>query len=236
MMSAKRGFKALVVAALGSLLVAGSVSAQTISIGVSTAGGPIENVASGSMFAGVGMLPRGGYTITSQGVSLGQGGLSGTNIDVTTTSNPSSPLVVYITSQGNSIPSPSILFTSAFSAITLSSNFTVNEATYYDPANGLFTTNTTGAFLLSSVSFISSPGGAVPSGPLTGISFQSGDASFSVTQVFTITATGAGNTNTGITLTALAVPVPVAGAGVGGLLILAGGWLVGRKKASKLPA
>jgi hypothetical protein len=125
-----------------------------------------------------------------------------------TSSTTAGTLVVYVTSQGNTLTPGSWLFSTGFTENLFQTGWSVTQETYFDAGNGLFALTT----LLGTATF-SGTGLAVDSAAQ---SVNVGAGPFSVTHVYTIAASGAGQA---LSTISLAVPGPIVGAGLPGLLI-----------------
>jgi len=184
-------------------LLASSAYASLISIGVQQAGfngGAITTVATGSGNVSVVNLSYGTFgvlNIDAQDFSvLGSPSILNSNsLDISTST--AGVLTIWITTQG--VPFAGVLedFTSAFAVNALNGSIvTVNEATYFDPTNGLY-----GGTLLHAASF-NSIGTA---GPFTTPGSPSG--TYSVTEQYVIFDVGGGTGNDNITIDFSGTPV-----------------------------
>jgi len=154
-------------------------------------------------------------------------GLTGTNTFNTSSNNSASgagTLKVYVTLQGLTEPIGALAVLSSFTENIIDPTISsVTEATYFDPANGLFELTTPLA------SHVFSGVGLAAASSLDLIDILSTDP-FSVTALYTIVATGAGTSNSTINVSAV-TPIP------GTLPLLAGGlgllWAVGKKRKAR---
>jgi hypothetical protein len=214
----------------GSLLWGAAANAQTVSIG-------LNGVQIGASFSGA--SPLGGNASGSSGnfsVNVGATGFPGLGFGspipllfgdaIAVNSIGAGTATIAITEQGLlTLPSTFGTFTSTYTVNSLSGSLTVTEQTYYDAANGKFTTPTAlGAGLV---------GATAPTvvGPNNSANIAL-SADFSVTELFTIVATAAGRTNDTINLGvdvtsgSIGTPLPAALPMLGS--VLGGGFLFGR--------
>jgi hypothetical protein len=209
------------VAVLAVALGATSMAlADTITVGLQEAGygsplGSITTVATGS-----GTLSYMGSYGTFSAFHAIQVNVTGTpplpepELDsqtVNVSSSSAGVLVIYVTEQGLTDLTGINSLISSFTANSLNGHITsVLEATYIDPANGLW-----GGSALGSKTF-TAIGSAVSTNATPSIS-----GPFSLTEVYTVTATGAGDTNDTIDIAAV-TPEPatlsLVGMGLLGLL------------------
>jgi hypothetical protein len=188
---------ALAVAALAIGVPA--ANAQTISLGVQQDGGGITNLGSGvgtfSYNNSFGAFSTVNISATGLPILVLPSILNSNSLDVTSAATGPHTLKVYVTSSGISSPTGTFGWTSSFTSNTLSNGWTLAEASYIDPTNGVFTTTN----LLGSASFTSL-------GSASDSAFAStGSGPYSLTQVYTISSTGNGNASGTINL---AVPEP----------------------------
>src|ERR1700730_3527967 len=214
---------AVAAACLGGPLAVDSANAVTISIGLQEDGGGIINETPVPPSGMASFQPAGGFGDFSSVSVHGTGNppLSGTSllnpgtIDVQKNStNVGHTLKVYITSQGNTA-SGLQSFLSSFTSQNLDPGWKLQENTYVDAGNGLFTTTTP----LSTALFTNPPGGLGTASQ--GANADTGAAKYSITAIYTITTnSGGGNANGTINV---AVPGPIVGAGLPGLIAACGG-------------
>jgi hypothetical protein len=172
------------------------VSADTVSIGLSTGGAP-TTVATGNGLAQLNSTPFGSFSsITVSG--HGESTLTPPDILFTDTINTATSsggtLEIFVTDQGLTSPNGVITFGSSFTVNTLPNGWTVMEQTLIDPANGLYTGSPLSAFNFSSIG-TNSQATAASTGPTP----------YSVTELFTVRASGAGDSNDTIDLEGTAV-------------------------------
>lgn len=190
--------KTALAAAVAFAIGAPAANAATISIGLQQDGGVISNM--GSAAGTYGILGGSFGAFSTLNIS-GTGDpiislpsiLNSASFDVSGSGGHT--LTVYVTSSNNSSPIGTFGWLSSFTSNTLTSGWTLDEATYIDTANGLFTTATP----LSSMTF-----SGVASGQNTAIA-STGLNPYSLTEVYTVTAVGGGSANGTINL---AVPEP----------------------------
>jgi hypothetical protein len=191
----------------GSVCAASAANAATITIGLQQAGyngGAITVVASSSGTASYGgpSSAYGTFTVnnvsgTTTPLTTQPDVLLGNAMNVASTSG--GTLNVYITASGLTGPAPEDLFTSSFTANTLT-NATVTQSTYLDRTNALFSTAL--PLLIGSQTF-TAIGTSVQSSLQAGIF-----GPYSITQLYRVTVTGGGQANSTINVAATAVPEP----------------------------
>jgi hypothetical protein len=154
--------------------------------------------------------------------------LLGTTIDV---ANTPGTLVVWMTTTGH-MAFPSLDFESSFTQNLLPAGWTVQVDTFFDPADGIFTTTIPLAshlFTASDRTFHKTVRGVDTSHGL-----------YSVTERFTINAITGGGAGTITTADieaihpSVSVPGPIAGAGLPGLILAGGGLLGWRRRRQKI--
>jgi hypothetical protein len=136
-----------------------------------------------------------------------------------------STLAVFVTGNGVS-QAGALSILSSMQVLQLPLNWTATESTYADINNGIYTTVTPLAAT-----------GTVNGGPGTRFSGDfinpfTGDAQWSVTEVYTISASGPGTFQGNITMSA--VPGPVVGAGLPGLIAACGGLIALARRRRKI--
>jgi len=187
---------ALAVAALAGASPAGA----TIYIGVQTSsfnGGAVTQVASGASTAAVSGASYGVFTVNNISGTVGvYPDLFNSNALDQISSEGAGVLHVFITETGITNPAGVTSLVSSLTSNTLTNGWTVTESTFYDAANGIFTTVSPLANQLFTAIGTSVQSDAATLGP----------NAYSVTEEFTINAPGAGTANS--TIDVAAVPEP----------------------------
>jgi len=194
-------------AAVAALLAGASGASAAIVIGYSETATPpaAANYTSGTV------VTSNGFTITS--ISAGQGSnpfsLLSDDLETSFSGTKGAKLYVFVTDMGITAPTGptgDVVFTSSFTENTLNPNWTVNEYTYVDTSNGMFTTPAAGA--LSSFDFNSAntASGHVGPSPIVVDKTVPFGSPYSVTEEYVITAGGAGTVNGTIDLSAVPEP------------------------------
>jgi hypothetical protein len=167
-----------------------AVNAATVTIGLQEAGvngGAITNEGSAAGNLAV-STAYGTYTINNiSGTSDAFNSLSGNSID---TAASSGILKVFITAQG--LTTPTLSFLSAFTQNSLTAGMTVQELTFFDSANGLFSISGGTVTALASMSFSATGASSTTS------FLNSGSGPYSITEEYIITANQAGSANSTI--------------------------------------
>ena len=198
----------------GSLLWGAAANAQTISIA-------LDGAQIGSSFSG-GSITGGNAsgTVGTFGANVSATGFPGSGFGnpipillgnaISVNTSGAGTLTIAITEQGLlTLPSTFGTFSSTYSVQTISGTpLTVTEQTYYDAADGLFTTPTALGTGFTSTAGVSGPNAS------NNIALST---DFSVTELFTVVATAAGRTNDTINLAVdvtqggpLGTPLPAA--------------------------
>ena len=172
-----------------------SANASVVSIGVQEAdfnGGMLTTVATGTNSAGVVGQSYGVFTLNNLSGTTDPLFLnSGNSLNSSVTG--AGTLTVFITASGLTSPLGGLTFISSFTEQALTAGFTVQQLTFLDNNNGIYTTTTP----LSSQTF-SSIGAVVQNANAT-----SGPGLFSLTEELILTANGAGGASSTILITAV---------------------------------
>lgn len=200
-----------------------SVSADTLTIGLST-GGPITTVASGpgaasvtqsfGSFSNVHVSGQGQTTLTAPDL------LFSDSIDTATSTGGN--LMIFVTDSGLTTPTGTLLFTTSSTANTLPAGWTLTATALLSSTNALFSGVELSSATFSAIGVDSQTRFAI-----------TGPGPYSVTQEYTLHAAGAGDTNDTIDVSAPGVaagePSPLVGLGLG---ILGVGFLARRRLQS----
>jgi len=212
---------ALGAAALATLFAATAANAVVVTIGLQETGingGAITNEGTSGTFTGsYGTFSFNTLSGTSNPILTLPQILATTALDVSATHI--GVLHVYLTASGITVPAGPVGFTSNFTQKLLTGG-SVIEATYVNPANTLFGTNTPVGSYLFTADGVANAHGVTNTGPL-----------YSLTEEYTINATATGQSFLSTTLVTAAVPEPATWAMMV-LGFLGVGFVAYRKKAS----
>ena len=167
-----------------------SADAAVVSIGLQEAGvngGAITSQGSGTGFFGIAGTNYGTFALNSVSASsdpLVTDSINGNSINIVGLSA-GGTLNVFVTASG--LTAPTGAFFSSFTENVLSAGVTVQELTFYDAGNGIFTTTTP----LSSTTF-----NAI--GSTVATNFVTATGTYSVTEEYIITAGPGGSANSSI--------------------------------------
>jgi hypothetical protein len=211
-------------AIFASLLSASPAGAATIDIGVSQTDSGFTTIASGS----AGIAVASGQTLgTFSNINVSAIGSpvlpSPTLLDSNTINVAGSGGTLWIAVTETGLTSPLSVFNSAFTTNEISPGWSLTEATYLNPNDGLYGQT----IPLGSASFNSI-------GTSSKNAIAGSGTDFSITELYEITAVGAGVSNDTIDLSGRATPLPPSLLLFGGGLGLLGfaGWLKRRKETS----
>jgi hypothetical protein len=213
-------------ALIGGLALAGAAAnATTISVGLQTTGGIVNEASSTTgnlVFAGsMGSWVINDITASDQTLLPAPGILNSTSLDIKGILTGASTLKVYVTSQGLTGEAALENFLSSFTSNVQEGSVTsVTEQTFVDDANGLFTLTTPlGSHVFPDIGTFTQSNSAALSG------------TYSATEVYTIVAAaGTGSASSTIDLSATAVPEP-ASIALMGIGLLGVGFVAKRKRS-----